>query len=289
MTCYNPMRAWWTGRKNPDTGKEQLTFNRNNGIVDRPIDLPCGKCMGCRVKYSISWALRCVHESQDHEHNSFITLTYDDDHLPKGGTLVKKHFVDFMKRLRRKLEPTKIRYFMCGEYGDKFQRPHYHALIFGYDFPDKVEFKYRKNSILYTSDELAELWPFGFVTVGELTYESASYTAQYATKKIRGELADQIYGDRVHPYITMSRNPGLGTNYFNKYKKELFQHDSIVHNGRSFPLPRFYTELFSEEEIKQLKQTRQENIKYSENTIERLRVREEVKEANLKLRNRDYE
>ena len=290
MPCYSPMRAWRTGRINPETGKMQITFSRSNALVDiDALDIPCGKCIGCRIRYSTDWALRCVHESMCFEHNSFITLTYNDENLPPGATLVKKHFVDFMKRLRRRVEPTHIRYFMCGEYGDLNQRPHYHALIFNYSFPDKEEFKYRKNSILYTSKLLEELWPFGFSSVGALTYETASYVAQYSVKKITGDLADEVYGDNVRPYVAMSRKPGIGSLYFDKYKTELLRYDSIVHNGRQFPLPRFYTEKFTDEQIKEIKFKRISNIDLANSTISRLRVAETVKNSLLKYRNRNLD
>lgn len=290
MPCYSPIRAWRTGNINPETGKMQLTFSRSNALTDiDAIDLPCGKCIGCRIRYSTDWSLRCVHESMSYEHNCFITLTYNDDNLPADLTLVKKHFTDFMKRLRDRIKPLRVRYFMCGEYGDINQRPHYHALIFNYDFPDKIEFKFRKNSILYTSNLLEELWPFGFSSVGALTYETACYVAQYAVKKINGDLADELYGARVRPYVAMSRKPGIGTMYFDKHRDELFINDSIVHNGRQFPLPRFYTNKFDDNEIKELKFKRIQSIDLANSTISRLRVSEKVKESKLRLRKRNLD
>lgn len=284
MACYYPMTAWHTNTINPETGKRGITFNRGNGIQEMELSLPCGKCMGCRVAKSTEWALRCVHESQSHEYNCFLTLTYDDANLPSTGSLVKKHFQNFMKRLRERVKPLKIRYYMCGEYGDQLGRPHYHALIFGYDFPDKVEFKYRKNSVLYTSKQLESLWEYGFCTIGALTYETAAYTAKYATKKIYGEKADDYYQGREPEYSTMSNRPGIGAIYFEQYKNELYQHDSISRNGRTFPLPRFYTNRFTDEQQKKLKADRQISLQKNadNNTIARLRVREKVQESKLK-------
>lgn len=284
MPCYSPMRAWRTNEINPETGKRGITFSRTKAILDMEISLPCGKCMGCRIKKSTDWALRCVHEASLHEHNCFLTLTYDDDHVPSNGSLVKKHFQNFMKRFRDRIQPIKVRYYMCGEYGDQFGRPHYHALIFGYDFPDKQPFKKTVKSTLYTSDLLQELWPYGFTTVGALTYQTAAYTAKYATKKVLGKEAAAYYGDREPEYSTMSLKPAIGADWFDKYQNELFQHDSIVHNGRSFGLPRYYTERFSEEQKLEIKTARHKEMEkhLADNTLARLRVKETVKHSKLR-------
>ena len=287
MPCYSPMRAWYTGEVNPDTGKKRITFRRSNALVDQELSLPCGKCMGCRIRNSVNWALRCMHEAQSHEENCFITLTYSDEYLPKGGTLVKKHFQDFMKRLRKEVYPKKIRFYMCGEYGSELERPHYHALIFGHDFEDKEKFKYSRKSILYTSKTLESLWPFGFSTVGALTYETAAYTAKYTTKKIYGDKAAAHYQGRVPEYATMSLRPGIGLDYFNKYQKELHEHDSVVANGREYPLPRFYTDKFDDELRNELKFRRKKQLLADKenNTIARLRVREKVTQSKLEIGN----
>lgn len=282
MPCYSPMQAWRTNKINPDTGKRGLTFSRSNALLDMEISLPCGKCMGCRIKKSTEWALRCVHESAQHEQNCFLTLTYDDDHVPANGSLVKKHFQNFMKRFRKKIDPIKIRYYMCGEYGDQFGRPHYHALIFGYDFPDKQDFKKSAKSIIYTSELLQELWEYGFSTVGALTYQSAAYTAKYATKKVLGKEAAAYYGERIPEYSTMSQ--GIGSTYFDLHQAELFQHDNIIHNGRKFPLPRYYTNKFNDDDKLELQKQRKVQFEKnkSDNTLARLRVKEKCKESKLK-------
>lgn len=278
------MRAWYTDNINPKTGKRQITFKRSNGLVDMELSIPCGKCMGCRVRKTTSWALRCVHESELHDQNCFITLTYNDEHVPQGGTLVKKHFQDFMKRLRESVKPKKIRYYMCGEYGSELGRPHYHALIFGYDFEDKQKFQYRNGSILYTSEMLAKLWPFGFVTIGELNYTTAAYTAQYVTKKIYGDAANEHYQGRLPEYSSMSL--GIGRDYVEKYKDELLQHDNVVANGREYPIPDYYTGRLSDEEQTELKLRRKQKLLQDaeNNTLERLRVREKVKESIQRIK-----
>lgn len=128
------------------------------------IQLPCGQCIGCRLAHSRDWATRCVHEAHMHDHNCFITLTYSPENLPEGGTLVRKHFTDFMKRLRKALsvDDISIRFFGCGEYGSKLERPHYHAIIFGYDFPDKTLHKAGRFN-LFRSSLLERCWTLAFL------------------------------------------------------------------------------------------------------------------------------
>ena len=130
MACFKPLK----GYRSP-SGK--ITFDRKNS-TGQLAEAPCGQCLGCRLDYAQEWAIRCMHEAEMQDNNSFITLTYDDQNLPRHGSLDKTHFQKFMKRMREHLSPLKIRFYHCGEYGEKYTRPHYHSLIFGYDFPDGV-------------------------------------------------------------------------------------------------------------------------------------------------------
>lgn len=149
------------------------------------LSLPCGQCIGCRLEYSRQWAIRCMHESTLHDQSCFITLTYSDDNLPEHGTLILRDFQLFMKRLRFEFSNVKIRFYHCGEYGEKFGRPHYHALLFGIDFEaDRTLYSQSKQgSKLYVSDTLNKLWNKGFATIGNITFESAAYVARYVVKK----------------------------------------------------------------------------------------------------------
>ena len=281
MPCYNPLTAWRKKRVDPETGKRGITFNRSQGIAEMELSIPCGKCMGCRIRKSIEWALRCVHESQMYEQNCFITLTYDEENVPSDGSLNKKHFVDFMKRLRKHVHPKKIRFFMCGEYGEQLGRPHYHAIIFNHDFEDRKPFKYTNKSILYTSESLSKLWPYGFVTVGEANYTTAAYVARYTTKKIFGDAAVEHYGSKLPEFCQMSLRPGLGFDYCVKYKDELQAKDSVVLNGREYPLPSYYDLVF--EDLERQKSKRKNKIDTENSTIARLRVREKVAESKREL------
>ena len=139
MPCYFPLQAVFAefadGKKKPffpDWAKQAF---RKGKFVKDITSVPCGRCMGCRLEKSRQWAVRCVHEAKFYEDNCFVTLTYAPEHLPKDGSLNRKHVQDFIKRLRRRLDDRKIRVFYCGEYGDKLRRPHYHLCLFNCDFP----------------------------------------------------------------------------------------------------------------------------------------------------------
>ena len=167
--------------------------SKNKRGVESTLELPCGQCRGCRLERSRQWAMRCLHESSLHDQNSFITLTYDDAHLPEGGTLVYSDFQKFLKRLRKRVG-VPIRFYMGAEYGEKFKRPHYHACIFGFDFPDRIYFKKTSSGEkIYTSKILESLWPYGHSSVGNVTFESAAYIARYCVQKVTGDKATEHY------------------------------------------------------------------------------------------------
>ena len=194
MPCYHPLQAFASKAKNSN-GKSSIVFDKKIGSSSaamEPIKIPCGQCIGCRLERSRQWALRCMHESSLYPRNCFITLTYNPENLPKDGSLQLRHFQLFFKRLRKKYG-QKIRFFHCGEYGEKNQRPHYHACIFNFDFNDRIPYKTVNGHTLYTSKALSDLWsdprtgsPYGFCTIGDVTFESAAYVARYITKKING-------------------------------------------------------------------------------------------------------
>jgi hypothetical protein len=191
MPCFCPLHARYvTG----DDGKRHLKFSTalarsfQVGVSVRSnssLMIPCGRCMGCKLERSRQWAVRCMHESSLHKDNCFITLTYEDRFLPPGGTLLKSDFQDFMKRLRFQnvakvpsglshnerdewLLRNGIRFFQCGEYGELNHRPHYHAILFNFDFPDKKFYKMSGDHRLFTSKMLDSLWDFkGICTIGD--------------------------------------------------------------------------------------------------------------------------
>lgn len=238
--------------------------------------------------------MRCVHEAQLHPDNCFITLTYDDEHLPTNYSVELRAFQLFMKKLRKSLGSKKIRYFACGEYGDQTLRPHYHALIFNHGFPDKKLHAVRRGRRYYKSDALNELWPEGQLNeITDLTYQSAAYTARYVMKKINGDRSDDHY-TRVSPvdgqiyrvaeeFCVMSRRPGVGTDWFNKYRDDCFPDDFLIVDGKHHPVPRFYLNKLKEDEQKPIKRARKrQSVKHRDNaTPDRLSVREEVQASKL--------
>jgi len=241
------------------------------------------------------WAARCMHEAQLHESNSYITLTYAPEHLPPTGSLVPSDMQKFFKRLRKK---HKIRYFYCGEYGDIGGRPHYHAIIFGYDFPDKVLFKTRDEIKYYVSDELAKLWIYGTHLIGEVTFESAAYVARYCLKKVTGDEAfdhyndinyhtGEIYNTYLPEYSRMSTKPGIGRDWFFKYHTDCFPSDFLIVDDKKIKIPRYYQKILNNYDSTLLEQIKAKRVikakKHAENNSPaRLQVRKRVHELKAK-------
>lgn len=290
MGCDFPLKAYRSEELSP-TGKRLLTFNPLKAVNSTaPIELPCNRCMGCRLERSRQWAVRMLHESKLHPANCFLTLTYDDQSVPTNFSVDLRHWQLFMKRLRKSL-PQRIRFFACGEYGDKNFRPHYHAIIFNHDFNDKKLHSYNHNQQpIYTSEALSNLWTFGFSTVQDVTFASAAYVARYVTKKMDGDYGDNHYR-RVSPidgnvyqvrpeFAVMSRRPGLGAGYVKQFKNDFYPSGYIIVNGKKMAPPRFYKSKLTEEEQHTLR------LKYkpqprSERTMERRLARAAVRDARI--------
>lgn len=299
MTCYHPLLAYKSEGK--------VVFNKPFAFA-KGFNLPCGQCIGCRLNYSRQWAIRIVHEAQMHDSNCFITLTFDQANLDtrsNPNSLDVSEFQRFMKRLRKKFGEN-VRYFHCGEYGDKNLRPHYHAILFGVDFSDKTLWSNRDGNKLYISETLQRLWPYGFSTIGDVSFQSAAYVSRYILKKQTGENAEDYYfrydpltgeGRGVEPeYCTMSRGNnlpedhpgatrGIGYSWLKKYKEDVYPHDYVVINNHKVKPPRYYDNCLPEEELVQLKKTRAEQStelidQYNE-AMDRLWVQEEIKIKRL--------
>lgn len=307
MPCYYPMNGWRSRERGP-TGKRKIVFNLRDGFIDLPVTIPCGQCVGCRLERSRQWAIRCVHESQLYEKNCFITLTYNEKHLPTDGSLDVRAFQLFMKRLRKRFGDG-IRFFHCGEYGARHQRPHYHACLFNFDFDDKELWSIRQGVKLYRSKALEELWsvdgdPLGFCTVGAVTFESAAYVARYIMKKQTGDgaltyldynpVTGEIYNERKPEYCTMSRRPGIGRPWLEKFKTDVYPGDFVVLGGKKMRPPKYYDhvfELVDPSEMARIKSQRKRKVKENalNSTFERLAVREEIQLRKLDLLIRGYE
>ncbi len=291
MTCFSPI-AGYRSRLPGKNGGFGIVFKKglSNG---QNVEIACGQCIGCRLDKRKEWAIRCVHEAQLHEDNCFITLTYNDENLPRDGSLVKEHFPIFIRKLRRN-NPHKIRYYMCGEYGEDLKRPHYHAILFGHDFADKQLASFGTGNTLWISDELEKTWARGFCTIGEMTYDSAGYCAHYTMKKINGDQAAEHYNGLTPEYATMSRKPGIGNAWYNKYKTDLFPEDECVINGTIMKPPRYYTKILQTQEPKQYEQIKQRRKRFStkhkkDTTWQRLASREKVTQAQISQLQRPME
>lgn len=254
-----------------------------------------------------------------HERSCFITLTYE--RAPVGLQL--SDWRNFMKRLRR-IAPD-VRFFHAGEYGGRYGRPHDHALLFGFDFDDRRALrKTPAGSTIDSSELLSKLWGHGYVSVGDATFESAAYLARYCLKKISGRLKDEVSANGLKPYervtefgevvdvrpeyLTMSRQPGIGRSWFEKYWSDVYPHDYVVvRGGAKMPPPRYFDNLYAArspldmERIKCDRRARcgkKEEV-YNEvlqkmqwidvNRDERLQVMEEFMKSKYKLYSRSLE
>lgn len=303
MPCYHPLQGYRSRTLNP-SGKRSIVFSVDQGYRDMPMDVPCGQCIGCRLERSRQWAMRCVHEASLYEDNCFITLTYSPEFLPKDGSLDKSHFQKFMKRLRKEYGEG-IRFFHCGEYGEDFGRPHYHACIFNFRFPDLVEMSNPRGDKYYVSESLNKLWGFGFCIVGDVTFESAAYVARYVTKKVTGKKAlyhynsinlitGEILAERRPEYVTMSRRPGIGRGWYEKFSSDCFPSDFIILRGKKMVPPKYYGNLFEiaypgDMEKVKAKRIRAGFLNADNNTFDRLLVREVIQTKKFNLLKRSYE
>lgn len=213
------------------------------------LQLPCGYCVGCRQKRAAAWATRAVHEASLHDENCFVTLTYDEAHLPPDGGLVPRDLQKFLKRVRVALArgvsgvigKGPMKFLACGEYGEAGNRPHYHALLFGVSFSDGQPI----GKGLCTSAALGALWAKGHVSFGQVSGASAAYVAQYSLKKQSGASWSKCNVDGVvlmPPFLRCSLKPGIGQAWIDRYRSDT-RFGYVVQDGRQVPVPRYYQKL----------------------------------------------
>lgn len=294
MPCYHPVPGWIASRKT-DNGRYKVVFSPESGINERrQVEIPCGKCIGCRLEYARNWAVRCMHEAKLYQDNCFVTLTYDDKNVPKlvdgQMTLRPRDVVLFLKRLRISVS-DKIRFFQAGEYGEKLLRPHHHMLLFNFVPPDRVYYKSTgRGDRLYTSKWLRDLWPYGECYIGEVSFESAGYVARYSLKKVYGDAASTHYNGRVPEYLTMSRRPGIGFDWAMRFRHEWYRDDSVIVNGSECKPPRYYDSLEERYSPGRLARVKASRVKAAcaspDNAGSRLISREAVKQSALSTLNR---
>lgn len=309
MTCFHPLQAFWRS-----VNRDAITFDVSQSATKVPFQLPCGRCIGCRMEKARQWGLRCMNEAKMWRSSYYVTLTYNDEMMPPGGTVCLRDVQLFMKKLNKlqsgdawenpvtgkvKRSP---RYFLGAEYGDDNRRPHYHALLFNVSFGDlRAHSSNKRGEPLYVSATLSDLWGNGFVTLGAVTFDSAVYCAKYALKKltisdnssmeVRDEYerryivydADGIVYERDREFAVMSRCPGIGMLYYDKYGGEIRSHDNLIVNGRKVRPPRYYDTKFQAidpdgfDRVKSARK-RQAVLAKPDNTPERLEVKEKIAE-----------
>lgn len=298
MACYHPLRALWYGEYN-DSGKKKFKIVGKNAPIGKkaflqPLEVeevPCGKCIGCRIDYSKQWATRCMLEAKQYEHNQFITLTYDPEHvkwvtganretgeIEPVTTLVPEDLTKFMKDLRRYYKyhynHENIRFYACGEYGPQTFRAHYHLIIFNLPIEDKEFFFVNKSGErIYTSDTIEKIWGKGQITVGDVTWNSAAYVARYVMKKIKGKDSERTYEllGIVPEFVRMSRKPGIAWQYYDEHKDKIYECDEIIYTnkdglGEKIKPSKYYDRLYDLENpefMQALKQKRKLEAEYS--------------------------
>lgn len=293
MTCYHPISGYRTA-----SGVVFSELRRHDILGD--IKIPCGQCIGCRMRRASDWTLRVMHEASLWSENCFVTLTYGRDKMPPDGSLEHRDFQLFMKRVRKHFGKP-VRFYMCGEYGPLNMRPHYHACLFNADFrSDRVQAgKSSSGEIFYNSPTLERLWSHGRVSVQDLTRETAGYCARYIMKKHLGPMTEEaraayVTGDGVirrREYAAMSLKPGIGAEWYKKYGSDVHRHDFAIADGAKRSVPKYYDKL-----LKRQKAERLEELKFArevkardhadDNTCDRLAVREVVHLARVRNLNR---
>lgn len=282
-----------------------MAFKRDALTTGQLVSVPCGRCIGCRIDRTRQWMVRNVHENMMHNESAFLTLTIAPENMEKHGPSVSNLVHQkFIRALRKKLEPKKIRFYMCGEYGENFNRPHYHYLIFGHGFPDKTPWQRLRGIQYYRSEFLEKIWTYGFATIGAVTPETAGYTARYVMKKFLGDESDKHYqavdastGELIQltpEFCRMSLKPGIGQEWFEKYgRSDIYDSgDFVVINGKKYRCPRYYDKLLGEldeRELETIKATRKAAANKSEWDWRRLEAQEEVTLAKLTKLKRGYE
>lgn len=236
--------------------------------------------------------MRCMHEAACHRENCFLTLTYDDAHLPSGGVLSKRDVVLFFKRLRKDVAPQLVRYFVCGEYGSVGFRPHYHVLLFGFSFPDRVRWSSRGGFPVWRSAQLERLWSFGLSEIGEVSFESASYVARYLVKAGKRTVLDRSTGEVASEFAQMSRRPGLGREWIERYRDEVYPADRVISRGEPSRPPRYYDKYLESVDpdcAVDVKRRRCEDHVSDDDSPERLEVLEKVLVSRLSTSSRRLE
>lgn len=288
MACLEPREA-------PAAAREGRRFflNGTGSYTDLPLQLPCGKCQLCLSDRSSQWATRMHHHSSQYPVSSFITLTYSDEHLPKPPTLVPRHLELLWKVLR--VRGQEFSYYACGEYGEIRQRPHYHAILFGWWPPDAVRWKETAHGPLFKSAYLSDKWGRGFTSISVVSMATMVYVAKYVLKAkeeftwVEPETGEVI--NLLSPFSRMSRRPAIGSAWVAAHgESDAFRHDNVVIAGSKRKIPRFYEKELrkkSEQRFRTLKAVRAANRAKSDPALlstERIEAQAEIARATRALK-----
>lgn len=318
--CYHPMLGIkYLDRINFETGKnvvkvlprtevvkwEGQVFSRNDFDRVERVEIPCGKCIDCRLNYSKQWAYRCMDEASQWSKNYFVTLTYAPENLPlrdyvdretgeilTTSTLVPDHVSQFMKKLRRSMDyhlgvDSGVRFFCAGEYGEQYSRPHYHAILFNCPLPDVKPWFKKDGFQHYHSDFLQDVWGNGICSVEDVTYQSAAYVARYVVKKQKGPNAKDYYASigKEPEFVRMSRAPGIGREWYEQHKDELYKYDGKTYNVgpgktvRAKPA-KYYDKLFDIDNPEMMRHIKEVRLKAIEATISEIRSKTSLEKGD---------
>lgn len=324
MSCFYPKLAFqntvvkqrirWTGLPFYSDSWKNNTQSVPMSPEWKPIKTPCGGCLDCRLTKSREMAVRCVHEAEMNADKGsiFVTLTYNEESLPKNNTFDFTHPVKFMKRLRR-LYGKEIKSYGCAEYGEKGGRPHYHLLIFGLR-PDDLYFwrnsrNPRLQSKLYRSPSIERIWgtgkgsnfkQYGNVEIGDVTFQSAAYVARYVLKKNKKKTELERELGRFHEKaICVSRREGIGFKWLKRYYTDVYNGDSVHYRGAKQVIQKIKPPKYYDRKAEELKLIDLEKIKLermilsdknnSEQTKQRKMVKQHIKREQIKQLRRSYE
>lgn len=283
MPCTRLMTAYRTS----DGSVVWNQLSRHDIVAQ--LAIPCGQCPGCRLERARQWSMRVINEASLYKDNAWVTLTYAPENLPPLGQLHYPHFQRFMRYLRRQQNKT-VRFYMCGEYGENFSRPHYHACLFNVSFSD-LKLQCMSNGLpLFNSSTLSKLWPHGHSLIGELNKQTAGYTARYVMKKVLGFNSRDYYRatdpetgleyQRIPEFTRMSLKPGIGAAWFNKFKADVYPHDAHIHDGTKCRPPKYYDKLLERSDPDMLEELQMRRLaegrsRHADNTDARLATKEE--------------
>lgn len=280
-------------------GQNVLDYVKQYVHLDQLQEIPCGHCVQCYLKRSRDWGARIMLECKEYKHNYFITLTYDDDHLPKlpdnllgyidykgelfNSQLEIKDFQDFMKRFRKfvksEFDHDGMRIAYCGEYGDLTSRPHFHFVLMNApDLEPYLQFHRYKNADgerinYYKCPTLDKYWGKGFVDVTNVTFNAAAYVAGYVLKKQYAKDFQAVdvpegFALRKQPFFKVSNRPGIARKYFEDHHDEIYDTDEIFIKKRFSTMklkpPRYYDKLFDilePERMAAIKESRERDVK----------------------------